>query len=349
MKKNVLVTGAGAVLGQGILRALQNMDDHNLVIHSADPDFRSTGHWLANKAHLIPFAADPSYMKVIKRKIEEEKIDIVLIGTDTELPFFAESKKYLEESTNVRIVVSSSDVINIANDKWKTASFLEKNGFDYPRSVMAFDKKAVGEFQQTNSFPFFAKPVDGARSKGIVVIESEKELNAVLQNPLNLVIQEFLPGDDGEFTSGCVVVDGKCKAIVTLQRDLRDGNTYRAYYKKEYAKYNSFIAEVAEKLGVEGPCNFQFRIRDGKPVIFEINSRFSGTTPIRYMFGFNEVAAILNYYLERKEIIQPELREGMVARAWSDIFVADNELNEFKKAQVMSSPSASYYPFNQAK
>ena len=34
-------------------------------------------------------------------------------------------------------------------------------------------------------------------------------------------------------------------------------------------------------------CYFQFRLKDNKPVIFEINARFSGTTPIRFTKSFS--------------------------------------------------------------
>lgn len=345
MKKNVLVTGAGAVLGQGILRSLNNMNNNNIIIHSADPDFRSTGHWLANKAHTIHFANHPDYINLIKEIIEKEAIDVIMIGTDTELPVFAMNKEGLEKSTNVKIVVSNTNVIDIANDKWKTAEFLKEAGFDYPQSVMANDREAVFVFIENNKFPYFAKPVDGARSKGIVVINSEDAVTDLLADPRNLVIQEFLPENEGEFTSGCVVINGKCKAVVTLRRDLRDGNTYRAYYSNEYSKYNVFISSVAEKLGVAGPCNFQFRIRNGKPVVFEINARFSGTTPIRYMFGFNEVEAILLNIIEGKDIEEPQLREGMVMRAWSDLFVDITEIARFQDNKSIHQPQATFYAF----
>lgn len=345
MKKNVLVTGAGAVLGQGILRALQNMDDDDLVIHSADPDCRSTGHWLADKAHTIPFANDPQYLNEVIKILIQEQIDVVLIGTDTELPVFAKNKARIEETVKVKIIVSNIDVINIANDKWKTASFLRDHGFAYPESVMASDHEGLRRFASKHSFPYFAKPVDGARSKGIVVIRSAVDLQNVTEQPLNLVVQEYLPEEDGEFTSGCVVLNGKCRAVVTLRRDLRDGNTYRAYYRKEYNKYDHFISSVSENLGVEGPCNFQFRVRNGEPVIFEINARFSGTTPIRFMFGFNEVEAILNYIIDGKEPSVPNLKEGMVMRAWSDLFVDAELIDSFSREKTLNQPTAIFHPF----
>lgn len=344
MIKNILVTGAGAVLGQGILRSL-NEHSNNFIIHTADPDYRSTGHWLGNKAHLIKMAKDPDYLSSIENIIIAENIDIILIGTDTELPIFSDNKKRLEEKYGVIIVVSNPNVIKIANDKFLTANFLKENGFPFPISFMSSDQDGIGFLKKLNNYPYIAKPIDGARSKGIELIKEEKDLDRISSFDNNLVVQEYIAETNGEFTSGCLVFKGKCVAVVTLKRDLRDGNTYRAYYKKEYEIYNNFISNVSEKLGVDGPCNFQFRIKDGKPVIFEINSRFSGTTPLRFIFGFNEVIACVNFYLFNKNIEQFILKPGLVMRAWSDLFVSEQDLDILKNENILENPTSIYHPF----
>ena len=179
----------------------------------------------------------------------------------------------------------------------------------------------------------------------MIKIKNDIDLKLVLDNPENLVIQEYLTDEFGEYTSGCLVFNGKCKAVVTLKRDLRDGNTYRAYYSNEYKEYDDFIISVAEKLGVEGPCNFQFRIKDNKPIIFEINARFSGTTPIRFMFGFNEVNACLNYILNNQDIKMPILKEGVVMRAWSDLFIENDQFKQLSTFNVLDNPKSIFHTF----
>src|SRR3546814_995014 len=74
-----------------------------------------------------------------------------------------------------------------------------------------------------------------------------------------------------------------------MRRDLRDGNTYRAYVA-DYPELNDQVRMLGRALQPHGPANFQFRTdADGTPCVFEINARFSGTTPLRAMAGFNEV------------------------------------------------------------
>ena len=342
--KNILVTGAGSVLGQGILRCLHDIGNE-YFIHTADPDYRSTGHWLGDKAHIIKMAKNLDYLSSIEKILHTEKIDIIFIGTDTELPIFAENKVMLEEKYGLTILVSNSNVINIANDKFLTANFLKSNNFYFPVSYMSYDTIGINKLKEESNYPYIAKPVDGARSKGVELINDENDLIRVSSFPNNLVIQEYISDTEGEYTSGCLVFNKKCVSIVTLKRDLRDGNTYRAYYNEKYDIFNDYIGEVAEKLGVEGPCNFQFRIKNGLPVIFEINSRFSGTTPIRNIFGFNEVDACVKYYLFNKVTFRSKLKPGVVMRAWADIFIEDHEINQLKVSSVLNKPSSIYYPF----
>lgn len=345
IKKNILVTGAGALLGQGILRLLQ-ISDFSKKVFTADPDPKSSGHWLGDYAIIIPKVVDPDYIGIIEKVIIEHKIDAILIGTDVELLILSKYKDFFLKKYNCRVIVSNEEVITIANDKFLTAEFLKMNNFPFPYTVMAKDKKKLIEIEQNLGFPLFAKPFDGARSIGIKKIENRNELMELYDINSNLVVQQFLPEIEGEYTSGCIVVQGKCKAIVTLKRDLRDGNTYRAYIDKETAKYDKFIIPIAEKLNPDGPVNFQFRVLNDKPVIFEINGRFSGTTPLRHFFGFNEVEAILKHDLFNGQIETPTLKHGLVLRTWSDIFIDSKEFSNLKNEGVLDNPNAVFHNFS---
>ncbi|WP_291122267.1 ATP-grasp domain-containing protein, partial [Flavobacterium sp. UBA6046] len=341
-------TGAGALLGQGILRLLQ-IADFSKKIYTADPDPRSTGHWLGDYAITIPKVNENNYIDSIRKIVVDYNIDAILIGTDVELPILSKYKDEFLKKYNCKIIISSEEVINIANDKFLTAAFLEKNNFPFPFSVMANDKEKLNEIERKLGFPLFAKPFDGARSLGIKKIENHEELMEIYHPNSNLVVQQFLSETQGEYTSGCVVVKGECKAIVTLKRDLRDGNTYRAYRDAETSKYDKYIIPIAEKLNPDGPVNFQFRIFNDKPIIFEINGRFSGTTPLRHFFGFNEVEALLKYYLFDVEIEVPILQNGIVLRAWSDLFIDENQFEKLNDENNLENPDAVFYNFNLTK
>lgn len=342
--KNILVTGAGALLGQGILRLLQT-SNFEKKIYTADPDPRSSGHLLGDYALTVPKASDENYISELKKTVSDYKIDVILVGTDTELVKLAEVQNDFFNQLGCRIIVSPSRVITISNDKFLTAEFLRENNFPYPDSAMAVSYDNLSHIVEKHGYPLFAKPKDGARSLGLVKIENQADLEKIIHPETNMVVQQFLPAEGGEYTSGCIVLNGKCKSIVTLRRDLRDGNTYRTYRDADTSKYDDIIITIAERLDPEGPVNFQFRIDDGKPVIFEINGRFSGTTPLRSFYGFNEVEAILKYYLFNKDFSQPQLRDGVVLRAWSDVFVENVYLQKLTDSKEYANPHAEFFDF----
>lgn len=340
----ILVTGAGALLGQGIIRCLKMIKDMDIFIISADPSAKSTGHFIADKSYLIPFAVDENYIQKIEDIIEQDRIDVIFVGTDTELPKLSLNKEYLENKYGIKVVVSNNHVIEIANDKWKTSEFLKENNFPYPISALTTDKKAILKLMELNEYPYIAKPIDGARSLGVQIINNKDELISICNFPNNLVVQELIGMDNEEYTSGCLVVNGKCKSIVTLRRDLRDGNTWRAYRNGDNP-YDGIIKEISEKLNPDGPANFQFRVKNGIPIIFEINGRFSGTTPLRAMFGFNEVEALLKFYFMGIDIKQPILKDGIVLRTFSDLFIDNNTIDELSVNKVINKPNSMYFPF----
>lgn len=337
-KIKILVTGAGSLLGQGLLRSL-SLSNMEKEIFTADPSAKSAGHWLGDKAQIIPMANHPDYLPSIKKIIKEHDIDVVLVGTDVELPLLAEHKQSILEQYDCKVIVSPPKVIKIANDKFLTATFLEEHGFPFPASVLANNKDELKVFSSKHAFPLFAKPRDGARSKGIKKILNERELLDLPNSPNNLVVQQYLANDEQEYTSGCLVVNGKCKSVVTMRRDLRDGNTYRAYRDEESSKYDKTLIKIAEALGAEGPVNFQFRIQNDEPVVFEINGRYSGTTPIRAMYGFNEVEALLMHHFFDEPVVQAPLRKGTLLRTWSDVMIDNEQVSALQNNGSLSEPA----------
>jgi carbamoyl-phosphate synthase large subunit len=319
------------------------MTQRPIRVITADPDYRAAGHWLGDLAVTIPMAADPEYLKTVQMILAREQVGILLIGTDVELPIFSKAKAHLEAQYGTRVVVSSPQVVTIANDKLMTAHFLEAAGFPFAPSVSADDRTLLAELVRTVGFPLIAKPKHGARSVGVVVVKSPAELSHVMGRP-DLVVQELLPDNEGEYTAGCLVLEHTCVATVVLRRDLRDGNTYRASADTT-RRFDREISAIAERLDCYGPCNFQFRIKNGRPVVFEINARFSGTTPIRAIFGFNEVLAMVDYLNTRTPIPEVTLKEGSVFRAWSDIYVDSLQLENFKIMGSLSAPTCIEYPF----
>jgi carbamoyl-phosphate synthase large subunit len=318
----VMVTGAGAVLGQGIIKSLR-VAPHAYEIVALDPDPRAVGLYWADRADLIPLAADPGYGDAIDRVIERERPDVLLVGTDVELMYFALHKDRLESSYGVRVVVSPPDVIRIADDKWLTYQFLASNGFPCPDSALPDEHESL---IQRCGFPLIVKPRIGARSIGVQRVANEQQLQEALAAVTSPIIQECVASPEHEYTSGITVVHGQVMGVVTMRRDLRDGNTYRAYVTPD-SPYDELLALIAQRLGGEGVINFQFRVAEDVAKIFEINARFSGTTPFRAYAGFNEVDHLAQHYAYGTPIPKPAVAPVVILRYMNEVVIRPEQID----------------------
>ncbi|MBA2662337.1 MAG: ATP-grasp domain-containing protein [Bradymonadaceae bacterium] len=315
----VLITGAGALLGQGIIRALRS-SSLDVTVIAVDPDPLAAGLYWADAAYLIPWAAAPDYLERIERILAVERPDVLLVGTDVELPIFARHRERLEKTYGMHVVVSPEHVVQIAEDKWLTYQFLRELRMDYPLSCLPGDEE---QLISEVGFPLIVKPRVGCRSIGVHVVHDRAELMRLIEADPTCMIQECVATPEDEYTAGAVVFDGKCHASIVMRRRLRDGNTYQAFVD-EYSDLNAQVRILAEHLRAHGPVNIQFRLDGDRVKVFEINARFSGTTPLRVHAGFNEVEMILRHLIEHKSIVQPEIAPMTILRHWSETVVSSN-------------------------
>ena len=168
-------------------------------------------------------------------------------------------------------------------------------------------------------YPLIVKPRNGARSIGVLRVDEPAQLMQAVSATDHPVIQECIGLPETEFTAGSISFDGKCYSTILLKRTLRDGNTWTAQVVNDRSMQD-LIAKISEALNPYGPCNFQFRLDSfGMPRIFEINARFSGTTYMRSLSGFDEVAWSIAYARDGSlpDIFPPSFDELFFMRSFS--------------------------------
>jgi carbamoyl-phosphate synthase large subunit len=312
----VLVTGAGALLGQGIIRSLLESSLRPTVI-AADPSPHAAGLYWTPSRYRIPMATEGGYLAAIEAILAREKPDALMVGTDVELMVFAEHRARLEATYGTHVIVSDPRVVAIADDKFLTYEFFREHGFDAPMSALPGHEEALIE---AVGWPLIVKPRVGARSVGVSKVHDREALARAVASVHNPVIQECVASDREEYTAGVLCFDGRCEGSIVMRRDLRDGNTYRAFVD-HYPALNAQVRRMAEALRPYGPANFQFRLDGDRVKVFEINGRFSGTTPLRMRAGFNEVEMVLRRVVLGEAITQPEVRPMTILRYWTEVVV----------------------------
>ena len=324
MTIHVLVTGVGGTVGIGVVKAL-NLEREKFKITVTDMNPASAGLYLPNlvdKSHCVPPVNNPNYMTQLNNIIEREMVDIIIPTSDPEVLFFAINEESFTRK-GIKIAAPNKDIVCKFNDKWQSYQYLKELSIPNPYSVLPEDNDFLKRF----SFPVIVKPRFSASSKGVHLVFSEDELLIILKHTINPLIQEYILGK--EYTVGTLTdIDGEIIGILPMKRELIGGSTSRAITVKN-SSIEKVIRSAIKKIGIKGPANFQLRIAEktGKPVIFEINPRFSSTTPFQAHAGFNTpVLFCLN--LMGESIKKIELfKEGLVMmRYWEEIYAEEKAL-----------------------
>jgi carbamoyl-phosphate synthase large subunit len=323
-KFKVGITGVGSLLGQGILRSLKQ-SSLDITIAGFCVDKFSTGLYWCDESYFIPFAKDPDYISKLISEITRSEIKLLLVGTDVELKKIAQNKELIEKTCNIVVLISSPFVVELGDDKYKTAKFFMDKGMPAPLSALPDSKDDLNELIKQAGFPLIVKPRKGMRSYGVVSVNNIDELNSAIAQTEDPVIQECVGSADKEYTASGLYFNGKCNAVIVMRRELRDGNTYRAFTVND-EKLIAAVKEWTELVKPFGPINFQFRLdKNLTPKVFEINSRFSGTTPLRAKAGFNEVEMCVSYLLNGLEIRQPDIKSCMILRHMEETVILSDE------------------------
>ena len=314
----VLVTAVGGNIGQGVVKALRSSSREYFIV-GTDMEPRSAGFSFVDRPCVTLAAGAPGMAAALSDVVESERVEAIFVCSPQELAFFSAARGDLERATGARILVNPEQVIRIGQDKFETARFLETHGFPCPETALAADRPAVDRLIERWGLPVIAKPRVGWTSVNVFTIRSRAALEAACVLVPDLVVQRYLPDATEEYTAGVVgsAAAGRFAWIV-LRRDLAQGTTYRTELAQDEAIGARMVA-MAQALGVEGACNFQFRMVDGQPLVFEINPRFSGTSGIRYLYGFNDPEMAFEHACLGQPIVQPEVRPGVVMRYWNEV------------------------------
>lgn len=317
----VLVTGVGAIIGYGILRSLR-ITDKKVYLIGADIYPDAIGQAWADKFVVAPFTSSDNYLTWLEKTIVENQVDLVIPGIEQDVHYFSDHRDIFT-SLSVGVVLNDQLLINLSRDKW--LMYQKLVSID---SEVRVDSYLEGDFDylsQMLGLPFILKPRCSYASKGLVRIYNETDFfSSAKKLGHNLIAQPIIGNDDQEYTAA-IFGDGlgHICASITFQRRLAiDGSTVKAFVRQD-DQLNQVIASLCEYFKPIGPTNLQFR-KDGKDwKLFEINPRISSSTSLRTAFGYNEARMCLDFYLEDKEIMQPEIKNGFAVRYIEDYIIYD--------------------------
>jgi len=320
-KINILILGLGGNVSQGILKAVK-MANLNCKIFGACVNSSSVGLYFCDTAYISPYAHSKDFMPWLIELCNKEHIDVVLTGVEEIILKIAKNLEEFHNKTDALFICSEYEKLLIGQNKYKTCVWLKENKLNFPKFALAKNRKSVEQLVYEVGFPLIGKPVKGKGSVGVIQIHTKVELERILEQK-EYIIQEYLGNEDSEYTIGCYRnKSGKILNPIIMRRKLKYGTTFEAEIIENQSIKDEAI-KICEKFEPIGPLNIQMRLdKNNKPTCFELNVRFSGTTPIRAYFGFNDVAALIKEYVLKEEMNEDfYVRKGIAFRYMNEIYL----------------------------
>ena len=278
MLPNVLVTAGSrrVPLVQAFQRALASTPGGGVVVVT-DVNPMSPAVYAADRAFRVPLSVEPQYIDRILEIAIGESAGLIVPTIDDELVLFGEAAPRFA-AAGIRVAVSAPATTSLCDDKYLTCAALRANG------VTAATSWLPSELPATPAFPLFVKPRRGRGGIGAYAIRNTKDLEFFLGYVADPIVQEYLDGP--EFTIDMLCdFDGRVLSIVPRRRDVIRAGVIDRGCTVNHPDLIALAQACAAALPFIGAINIQCRMVGGRPVVFEINPRFSGGIPLTIESG----------------------------------------------------------------
>lgn len=330
----VLITGVGsASTGQQVYKALLlARRDYRITV----ANLHEEALVVANGATrvLLPAADHPTYVRALAQAAKRGGIRFIVPGSDRELLRVVRDRETLERLSAATLLANNARTIDICSDRKATVQTLTKAGFRTPHTAECPDPRRAVQVAKRSGlrYPIVIKPSHGGGgSANVYLAQDDSELRFfaqyVMRNGVAPILQEYLGTPESEYTIGVLSFpDGTVGGSFALRRDLSSllstrlripNRTARAElgpvlavssgftqgHADDFPEVRAAAERIAAAVGSTGPLNVQGRMVGSDFLVFEINPRFSGTTSMRAMAGWNEPEALIDWHLGRKPTI----------------------------------------------
>lgn len=342
-KLPVLITAVGGGgHGEQILKALKLARGGNYFIVGADANQDCPQFALTDASAVLPLASSPGYLDALLSLCRKYGIKALFHGCEPELRLFSKHRDIIR-SEGIFLPINDAAVIDACMDKEKTNCLLSKAGFSVPKFARI---RTLDDCKSVDFFPVVVKPSTGGGGSANVFIAQDAEELYGLALYLGLhrgrgdfFIQEYVGTPDSEFTVGVLHgMDGGYLNAIAVRRFLTGALNVRTSVPNRtgrselgtrlvissgvsqgaigrFPEVTVQCADIAHRLGIRGAANIQCRFVEGQVVVFEINPRFSGTTSLRAMVGYNEPDVLLRQEFLGKTIDRDfAYDEGVILR-----------------------------------
>ena len=247
----------------------------------------------ADAFYQVPRITESGYIDVILDICKKENINGVLSLIDPELSLLAENEDKFND-LGVMVIGSNYKICEMSLDKMQMYEWLTTHGYKTAKSYVELGKFKKDLEEGKVTFPVFVKPVKGSASIAVCKVNNIETLELLFKNDDNLMVQEFLNGQEIGADVYIDMLSDEVISIFTKKKIvMRAGETDKAVSFKD-EKLFALIKKFVKDAGYRGQIDIDIFQIDGEYYISEVNPRFGGGYPHAYECGCNHMALIIN-------------------------------------------------------
>lgn len=293
-KKKIIVLGSGPNrIGQGIefdyscvhgLMAAKE-SGYEAIMINCNPETVSTDFNMADKLYF-----EPVFWEHVREIIDLEKPEgvIVQLGGQTALKMAAELHK-----NGIKIIGTSYDNMDIAEDRGRFSDLLHDLGIPYPKYGVAETADEALKVAKEVGYPVLVRPSYVLGGQGMSIVINDEELEKAVVKLLRdipgnrILIDHFL--DRAEEAESDSISDGTDVHIVGLMEHIEPAGIHSGdssavlppfdLSPKVISLMEEYTVKLAKALNVLGLLNIQFAIKNEMVYVIEANPRASRTVP----------------------------------------------------------------------
>jgi len=332
-KTKVMIAGVGgASLGTEIKKCLKLAGRYDIY----GCDISKTAYGLYDVGFEEVFHIDEgNYVSNVMDVCLDRGVSFLVPGGEQPMTLLSDNSDILEKA-GIRLLANTSKIIKTFSNKDETFKLLKKENIQTPKTRVVNTSEDV-DFV---GLPCVIKPATGSGGSAsvffAVTMEEALIYSDFIRRTMSLPLaQEYISDDDGEFTIGVLSFpDGKVYGSIALRRTLdaklsimykgRGGiisSGYSQGYIGEYRELCEQAEKIAAVIGSRGPVNLQGRVKNGTFIPFEINPRFSASTYLRALAGFNEIDIYIKYLQGETDVAKCKILEGWYLRSLTEQYV----------------------------
>ncbi|MFH1479478.1 MAG: carbamoyl-phosphate synthase large subunit [Candidatus Omnitrophota bacterium] len=293
--KKIMILGGGPNrIGQGIefdyccchaAYALKDMGYESIMVN-CNPETVSTDYDTSDKLYFEPLTVED----VLSIYNKENPLGVVVqFGGQTPLNIAKDLEK-----AGVRILGTSTDSIDLAEDRDRFSKTMRKLGILQPESGMASTLDEALSIANRIGYPIIVRPSYVLGGRGMEIVYDEDMLKDYVKAAVDvspdrpILIDNFL--EDAIEAEADAVSDGEDVFIPSIMEHIEEAGIHsgdsacvippKTIPKKHIDTISDYTEKIAKALKVVGLMNIQYAIAEDKVYVLEANPRASRTVPI---------------------------------------------------------------------